>query len=291
MHILLSYQNGDGGWATYENNRGWGWFELLNPSEVGRDGGREGRREGGRARPAGNQKGHLPPPTQFQDQLMNLLPPLPPSLPSQVFGDIMIDYSYVELTSAVMAAMHKFKKRFPNHRSKEVGQAGGRASRRAGGREGEREGRRANIMIGCMISRLFLPLSHPPSLPLSLLSSFPSDHARHHQRRPFHPFHPTAGRVLVWLLGYLLHLRHVVRHRSAFSPFPPSFPPSLPLLSVLPLPAESSSPHSLLTPPSIVPSLPPVGPHRRRGGPRHLPLHPTGPRLPPRPPAGQWRVG
>ncbi|KAM3576082.1 hypothetical protein VYU27_001958 [Nannochloropsis oceanica] len=73
MHILLSYQNGDGGWATYENNRGWGWFELLNPSEV--------------------------------------------------FGDIMIDYSYVELTSAVMTAMHKFNKRFPNHRSKEITRA------------------------------------------------------------------------------------------------------------------------------------------------------------------------
>lgn len=34
IHILLSYQNGDGGWATYENNRGYGWYEWLNPSEV-----------------------------------------------------------------------------------------------------------------------------------------------------------------------------------------------------------------------------------------------------------------
>lgn len=34
MHILLSYQNGDGGWATYEDNRGYGWYEWLNPSEV-----------------------------------------------------------------------------------------------------------------------------------------------------------------------------------------------------------------------------------------------------------------
>ncbi len=23
--VLLSYQNEDGGWATYENNRGFGW--------------------------------------------------------------------------------------------------------------------------------------------------------------------------------------------------------------------------------------------------------------------------
>ena len=35
VRFLLSYQNGDGGWATYENCRGWSWYELLNPSEVG----------------------------------------------------------------------------------------------------------------------------------------------------------------------------------------------------------------------------------------------------------------
>ena len=36
VNILLSYQNSDGGWATYENNRGYGWYEALNPSEVRR---------------------------------------------------------------------------------------------------------------------------------------------------------------------------------------------------------------------------------------------------------------
>ena len=34
VRFLLSYQNGDGGWATYENNRGWSWYELMNPSEA-----------------------------------------------------------------------------------------------------------------------------------------------------------------------------------------------------------------------------------------------------------------
>ena len=33
-NVLLTLQNTDGGWATYENNRGYGWYELLNPSEV-----------------------------------------------------------------------------------------------------------------------------------------------------------------------------------------------------------------------------------------------------------------
>lgn len=32
--FLLSYQNNDGGWATYENTRGWKWYELMNPSEA-----------------------------------------------------------------------------------------------------------------------------------------------------------------------------------------------------------------------------------------------------------------
>jgi len=34
VKIIISYQNSDGGWATYENNRGYGWYEWLNPSEV-----------------------------------------------------------------------------------------------------------------------------------------------------------------------------------------------------------------------------------------------------------------
>jgi squalene/oxidosqualene cyclase-like protein len=53
--VLLALQNADGGWATYENNRGYGWYESLNPSET--------------------------------------------------FGDIMIDYSYVECSSACVTAL------------------------------------------------------------------------------------------------------------------------------------------------------------------------------------------
>jgi squalene cyclase len=34
VEVLLSYQNEDGGFATYENDRGFGWYESLNPSEV-----------------------------------------------------------------------------------------------------------------------------------------------------------------------------------------------------------------------------------------------------------------
>jgi squalene/oxidosqualene cyclase-like protein len=69
-NIMLSYQNEDGGWATYENNRGYRWYEMLNPSEV--------------------------------------------------FGDIMIDYSYVECSSACVTALKKFGEAFPRHRASEV---------------------------------------------------------------------------------------------------------------------------------------------------------------------------
>uniref|UniRef100_A0A3P9IZH1 Terpene cyclase/mutase family member n=1 Tax=Oryzias latipes TaxID=8090 RepID=A0A3P9IZH1_ORYLA len=40
--------------------------------------------------------------------------------PSEVFGDIMIDYTYVECTSAVMQALRHFQKAYPNHRAEEI---------------------------------------------------------------------------------------------------------------------------------------------------------------------------
>lgn len=73
VNVLLSFQNGDGGWATYELNRGWDWFEWFNPAEV--------------------------------------------------FGDIMIDYTYVECTSACVCALAAFGQAFPQHRRGEVRRA------------------------------------------------------------------------------------------------------------------------------------------------------------------------
>uniref|UniRef100_A0A8D3BY98 Terpene cyclase/mutase family member n=1 Tax=Scophthalmus maximus TaxID=52904 RepID=A0A8D3BY98_SCOMX len=40
--------------------------------------------------------------------------------PSEVFGDIMIDYTYVECTSAVMQALWHFQKVHPEHRAEEI---------------------------------------------------------------------------------------------------------------------------------------------------------------------------
>ncbi|XP_035306416.1 lanosterol synthase isoform X2 [Cricetulus griseus] len=40
--------------------------------------------------------------------------------PSEVFGDIMIDYTYVECTSAVMQALKHFHEHYPDHRAAEI---------------------------------------------------------------------------------------------------------------------------------------------------------------------------
>lgn len=72
VDVILSFQNKDGGWATYENTRSKPWLELLNPSEI--------------------------------------------------FGKIMIDYSYTECTSACIRALSEFQKTYL-HRNSEVTQA------------------------------------------------------------------------------------------------------------------------------------------------------------------------
>ena len=40
--------------------------------------------------------------------------------PAEVFGDIMVDYTYVECTSAVMQALRHFMGQFPDHRAREI---------------------------------------------------------------------------------------------------------------------------------------------------------------------------
>ncbi|MBL8950511.1 MAG: terpene cyclase/mutase family protein [Myxococcaceae bacterium] len=70
VKLMLSWQNEDGGWATYELQRSGKWLEQLNPS--------------------------------------------------QVFGEIMVDYSYVECTSASVQALVKAKRRFPGEFDVEI---------------------------------------------------------------------------------------------------------------------------------------------------------------------------
>lgn len=70
VEVLLSYQNPEGGWATYENRRSTPLLEMINPSET--------------------------------------------------FGDIVVDYCYVECSSACITALTAFQKTYPNHRAAEI---------------------------------------------------------------------------------------------------------------------------------------------------------------------------
>lgn len=78
VDTLLTIQNGDGGFGSYENTRGSRMLEYLNPAEV--------------------------------------------------FDDIMIEYSYVECTTAVLTALSLFRKHFPGYRVKDVDLAISRAA-------------------------------------------------------------------------------------------------------------------------------------------------------------------
>ncbi len=40
--------------------------------------------------------------------------------PSETFGDIIVDYSYVECTSACITALCNFREQFPDFRTKEI---------------------------------------------------------------------------------------------------------------------------------------------------------------------------
>ncbi|HDO26543.1 MAG TPA: hypothetical protein ENH02_00355 [Bacteroidetes bacterium] len=70
VDLLLALQNHEGGWASYENIRGPGWLEKLNPSRI--------------------------------------------------FGNIMIEYNYVECSSAVMQGLKKFSITFPGYRKEDI---------------------------------------------------------------------------------------------------------------------------------------------------------------------------
>ncbi|KAK1417057.1 hypothetical protein QVD17_26179 [Tagetes erecta] len=70
VHFLLTLQNNNGGYSSYELMRSYSWLEMINPAET--------------------------------------------------FGDIMLDYQYVECTSAVVQGLMLFMKLYPSHRREEI---------------------------------------------------------------------------------------------------------------------------------------------------------------------------
>ncbi|KAG9296972.1 hypothetical protein G9A89_001810 [Geosiphon pyriformis] len=78
VDVLLTMQNSNGGFASYERIRGSSWLELINPAEV--------------------------------------------------FGNIMIEYSYPECTTAVLTSFCTFQKYYPDYRAQEISEACERAA-------------------------------------------------------------------------------------------------------------------------------------------------------------------
>jgi lanosterol synthase len=70
VDVILSYQNQDGGWATYELSRAPKWLEKINPSEI--------------------------------------------------FADIMIDYSWTECSSACILSLIEFQQEFPEYKTRQI---------------------------------------------------------------------------------------------------------------------------------------------------------------------------
>lgn len=73
VNAILSFQNKDGGWPTYELSRSPKWLEKLNPSEI--------------------------------------------------FADIMIDYSWTECSSACIIALLEILEHYPEYKPQEIQQA------------------------------------------------------------------------------------------------------------------------------------------------------------------------
>lgn len=73
VDVILSYQNKDGGWPTYELQRAPKWLEKLNPSEI--------------------------------------------------FADIMADYSWTECSAACSIALLDFQERFPDYKTESINTA------------------------------------------------------------------------------------------------------------------------------------------------------------------------
>ncbi|XVE98878.1 hypothetical protein REPUB_Repub03eG0147100 [Reevesia pubescens] len=70
VNMILSLQNKNGGFASYELTRSYAWLEMFNPAEL--------------------------------------------------FRDIMIDYQYVECTSAAIKGLKLFTKLYPSYKRKEI---------------------------------------------------------------------------------------------------------------------------------------------------------------------------
>ena len=88
VDLLLTLQNPNGGFASYELIRGPRWLEWLNPAEV---------------------FGRFFLPFNCLSDFKNACS-----------GDIMIEYCYPECTTSVITSLSIFRKHFPDYRAHDI---------------------------------------------------------------------------------------------------------------------------------------------------------------------------
>ena len=109
-------QNCNGGYSSYETKRGGGIMELINPSEVfGMCIHWTKHSSAVRTVCSPNPTTCSPNPTMCSPN-----PTMYSPNPTTCSGDIMVDYTYVECTSAAVQALKHFTDTFPNHRPEEI---------------------------------------------------------------------------------------------------------------------------------------------------------------------------
>ena len=90
VDCMLTLQNPNGGFASYELIRGPSWLEWLNPAEV---------------------FGQF---VRFSSIFQRAC------LTNGFAGDIMIEYCYPECTTSVITALSIFRKHYPDYRAADI---------------------------------------------------------------------------------------------------------------------------------------------------------------------------
>jgi lanosterol synthase len=88
VDLMLTLQNSDGGFSSFEPIRGYRWLEWLNPAEV------------------------------FGTVFLPIC--LPVLLNILRSGGIMTEYSYPECTTSVITSLSMFRKHFPDYRVHDI---------------------------------------------------------------------------------------------------------------------------------------------------------------------------
>ena len=88
VDVMLSLQNPNGGFASYELVRGPRWLEWLNPAEV------------------------------FGKHFLTRIEGF--AYPSDGAGNIMTEYCYPECTTSVITSLAIFRKHFPEYRKDDI---------------------------------------------------------------------------------------------------------------------------------------------------------------------------